>query len=189
MTETILENESNADSQQVKSLGLKFGIIAGLIELALMYGSYYGGMDSFLSVKVVSRFIPYTFLLFLFGAHSLRKKRGNYLTLKEGLQFAFLAYIVAEIMSAAGTYILYNMIDPELTRKSLTLGAERTRIMLEKLNTPKSEIDQEIAKIRAGNETTGLKQIVMGMGYELIFDFMKSMIIAFLIKRERKITV
>jgi hypothetical protein len=188
MAVNTLENESLANSAQVKRYGLKFGLIAGLIELALMYGSYYGGMDTFLSVKVVSRFIPYTLILLLLGALSLRKKRSNYLTLKEGLQFAFLAYIIAELMSAAGTYILYNMIDPELTRKSLTLGAERTRIMLEKLNTPKAEIDQEIAKIRAGNETTGLKQIVMGMGYELIFDFMKSMIIAFLMKRERKIT-
>jgi hypothetical protein len=144
-------------------------------------------MDTFLSVKVISRFIPYIIILLLFGALTLRKKRGNYLTLKEGLQFAFLAYIIAELMSAAGTYILYNVTDPELTRKSLALGEERTREMLEKLNTPKNEIDQEIAKIRKGSQTTGLKQIIMGMGYELIFDFLKSMIIAFLMKRERKI--
>jgi hypothetical protein len=179
--------ESNYDSKQIKRMGLKFGIIAGLIELAIMFGSYYVDLNTFLSVKVVARLIPYIIILLLFGAHTLRKQRGNYLTLKEGLQFAFLAYVIAELMSAAGTYILYNVVDPELTRKSLLLGEERTRVMLEKLNTPKTEIDQEIAKIRNGSQTTGLKQITYGMGYELIFDFLKSMVIAFLIKRERKI--
>jgi hypothetical protein len=189
MTGTTLQTEGNFDPAQIKRYGLLFGLLGGLIELLIMYGSYYINLDTFLSVKVVARLIPFVIILLLFGARALRKKRGGYLTLKEGLQFAFLAYVIVELIYAAGTYVLYNVIDPELTRKSLVLGEERTRAMLEKLNTPKIEIEQEVEKIRKGSQTTSLKQIVYGMGYELIFDFLKSMIIAFLMKRERKTAV
>jgi hypothetical protein len=171
---------------EIKMAGLKFGILAGLVEAGLMYGSYYAGMDTFITVQVVSRFIPYTILILLFAGISLRKKRGGYLTLKEALQFAFLAYVISELIVGAGTYLLYNVIDKDLTAKSIEIGAQRTRTMMEKISAPEADINDAVAKIRGSKERTGMKQIFLGLGYSLIFDFVKSMLIAFVIKKEKK---
>ena len=39
--------------------GAKIGLINGAIALLLMYGSYYAGLETFVTVQFVSKLIPY----------------------------------------------------------------------------------------------------------------------------------
>jgi hypothetical protein len=188
MTEHANDDRIADHRRIIRSQAIKFGILAGFIETAIMYGSYYGGMDVFITTQVVARFIPYTIVILLVAGFRLKNKLGGYLSLKEGLQFAFLAYVISELVVAVSTYVLYNVIDPQLTAKSIEIGAQRTRSMMEKINSPESDINEAVAKIKGSKESTGIKQIFLGLGYGLIFDFVKSMLIAFVIKRERPVS-
>ena len=184
----IRESDIIDNSSRIKAYAVRVGLILGLIELVMLFGSYYYGMDLFLFViQVVLRWIPYIFLTLLITGLTLRKNLGGFLTLKEGLQYAFLAYVIAAVMLAIGTFILYNYIDKDLTSKSIEIGIERTKAIMTANGNPQSEINTEIEKIRKSQESTGLKHIILGLGLDLIFNFVKSMLIAFGIRRERPV--
>src|SRR5687768_10989545 len=119
------------NSKRIKGYATRIGVIIGLIELAMLFGSYYYGIDLFLFVlQVVIRWIPYVLLTLLITGLTLRKDLGGFLSLKEGLQFAFLAYVISGVMVAVGTYILYNYVDKDLTAKSIEIGIERTKTIM-----------------------------------------------------------
>src|SRR5688572_29783535 len=95
------------NSKRIKAYATRIGFIIGLLEIVMLFGSYYYGIDLFLFVvQVVLRWIPYVLLTLLITGLTLRKNLGGFLSLKEGLQFAFLAYVISGVMVAIGTYVL-----------------------------------------------------------------------------------
>ncbi len=165
--------------------GLKIGLLNGAFALLVMFVGYWMGIQSYLDIKMAERFVPYMIIILLITGFSLRKKNGGYLSFKQGLQFAFLSYVVAAIMIAVGTYVLYNLIDPELGKISFEEGLKRNRVLLEKLGTPEKEIESNLARARKAGSDTGFKEIFLGMGLGLIWDFMKSLLISLVIRKEK----
>jgi hypothetical protein len=152
--------------------GLKIGVVNGIIALILMYASYYAGMNVFVNMQVYSRFVPYmAVILLLYGFH-LRKKNGGYLSFREAIQFTFMSYVIAGVVIGIGIYILFNLIDPNLTRKSFDVAAK-------KLN------DEQLGKLGDKNAETGVKDIFLGTGIGWIWDFVVSAIISFIIRKEK----
>ena len=45
--------------------GVKIGLINGAIALLLMFGSYFAGLDTFVTVQFVSLFIPYMIIILI----------------------------------------------------------------------------------------------------------------------------
>ena len=45
--------------------GIKYGIICGLLSLLIMYGSWAMGLETFVSVQIFSKFIPYIIVILL----------------------------------------------------------------------------------------------------------------------------
>jgi hypothetical protein len=181
----ISEERFSEGLADIKAEGLKFGLIIGVVELVIMYGSYYSGMNNFVAVQFISKFIPYSLLILIIGGLNLRKKNGGYLTLKQGLQFAFLAYIISALMVAIGVYILFNIIDKDLTEKTMAISMERNTKMMEQLHVPQNEIDESIAQAKETKQT-GFREIFLGFGYSVIIGFIKSMLIGFVIRKENK---
>jgi len=168
--------------------GLIIGLINGGVALLLLFGSYSMGLNTFVDVQFITGFIPYMFLVVLLNGFRLRKKNGGYLALKEALQYGFMSYVVAAIMVAIGTYILYNLVDPTLTQTAFDIQKEKTVRTMRSLNLSTKELDEELAKIsKKKPETTGFKTIFLGLGIDLIWHFLKSFLIAFIIRREKPI--
>jgi hypothetical protein len=169
----------------IKKEGLKIGLLNGAIALLILFGSYYIGIEFFMDVKMVEWLIPYMIAVLLIAGIRLRKKNGSYLTMKQGIQFAFLSYIVAEVMIGIGTHVLYNVIHPELGRITFEKGLERTITMMKEIGAPQKDIDEEVAKARKAGADTGFKNIFLGTGLMLIWDFMKSLLISLVIRKEK----
>lgn len=167
--------------------GLKIGLINGAFALILLYGSYFMGMDTFVNVQLVSTFLPYMIIVLLIYGFQLRRRNNNLMTFKEGLQFTFMSYVIAAIMVALGTYILFNYIDRDLTQKTFDIAVEKTRSMMEGLNQSDEEIDKAIAEMEKGRKETNLRTVFLGTGQGLIWDFVKSLLIALIIKREKPV--
>lgn len=165
--------------------GLKIGIINGVFALLLIYVPYYMGLNTFVNVQFVANFLPYMIAVLLIKGLQLRKENGGYLSFKEGLQFAFASYVVAAVLVAIGTYILYNVIDKDLTQKVFDTTIEKTRGMMERMKMPDDEIDKAIADAQSKKQETGLKNIILGTGLGLIWDFVKSLLVALIIRREK----
>lgn len=165
--------------------GIRIGLINAAIALLLMFGSYYAGLEAFVTTQFIGGFLPYMIIILIIYGIQLRKRNGGYMAFKEGLQYAFVSYVVVTILVAIGTYILYNVIDKELTQKSFDMGMERTRSFMERMGTPTEEVDKQIEKM--GKPTTGSKNFILGIGQDLIWHFVKSLLIALVIKREKPI--
>ena len=108
------------------------------------------------------------------------------MSFKEGLVFAFLAYVIYEVFYALVTLILFKIVDPQLQSKVMVYVAESTKGMLERFGATDSQIDEMLKNIEESSKYEyTFKQIILGFGMALIYDFIKSIIIA-LISQKRK---
>lgn len=165
--------------------GIKIGLINGLFALVLMYGSYFIGFDTFVNTQFITGFIPYMIIVLILYGFQLRKRNGNFLAFKEGLQYAFVSYVIAAVLIAIGTYVLYNIIDKNLTEKVFDASIEKTRNMMERMGAPEDQITKTLDDAMKGKKETNLKNIFLGTGWDLIWSFVKSLIIALIIRREK----
>jgi membrane-bound ClpP family serine protease len=169
----------------LKREGLKYGVLNGLFAMLIMYGSYFVGFDFFVTTQFTAGFIPYMMIILIIVGFQLRRRNGGYLAFKEAIRFAFLSYVVAAVIIAIGTYILYNVVDKNLTQKTFEASLEKTRQMMQRLNAPQAEINSTLEKMQGTSHVTDAKTIFLGLGIGLILDFVKSMIISIIIRREK----
>jgi len=173
-------------NQNNNTLAIRFGIIAGLLFSALYFGCWAAGIKTFSSFLIWYTWLPVIFVLVLVGAFQRRKQLGGYMTFKEGLMFAFLAYVIYELFYALTTIILFKWIDPEAQQKVLIEIMDTTRSMMEKFGASDSQIDDALKRAQDDSEKTySYGQIALGFGLALIYDFIKSLIIALISQRKK----
>jgi hypothetical protein len=163
--------------------GMKIGLINGVFALLLMYGSYFMGLDTFVSINFFTTFIPYMIIVLIIYGLQLRKRNGGYMAFKEALQYGFVSYVIAAIIIAIGTYILYNLIDKDLTQKSFDLSIDKMKNAFESLGMNADQIDKELGKRTP--QKTDIGTIFLGTGFGLIWDFIKSLLISLIIRKEK----
>lgn len=178
--------ENERPKVKVVNEGLKYGTICGLIGVLLMYGSWSMGLQTFVSVQFIGSFVPYMIAILLVAGLYLRKQNGGFLPFAEAIKFTFLAYVIAAVIVAIGNYILFNLIDKDLTVKAFQVGLEKTRKMMESVGATPEQIQKSMADAEAKNQSTGVGRIFLGMGLGLIWDFVKALLITLCIKKEEK---
>jgi hypothetical protein len=161
--------------------GVKIGLINCAIALLLMYGSYFAGMDAFVNEQFISKFIPYMMIILIIYGFQLRKRNGGYLAFKEGLQYSFMSYVIVALLMAIGTYVLFNIIDKELTRKVY----DAMMIKMTSMGMKPEELEKVMGKRE--DQQTGVRTIFFGTGTGLIWDFVISLIVAIIIRREKPV--
>lgn len=174
------------DNNNIKQ-GVTYGIIGGLIFLAISFGPWaLGSVDDFVTVATVTNFIPFHFIILLVIGFKLRKENGGLYSFKDALQFTFMAYVVYSIIEAVGTYVLYAIIDPELTGKMIEIAIAKTTQMMEKLGAPEADIEKTIKKMQAEPKTTTFKQVFLGLGLAIGFNFVKALILSVIVKKNEE---
>ena len=168
--------------------GAKYGAICGLLAIVIMYGSWAMGLNTFVSVSFWGNFLPYMIAIILIGGFQLRKQNGGFLPFAEALKFSFFSYVVAAILIAVATYVLYNLIDKELTQKSMQVALEKTRAMMVRFGANEEEMAKQLKKTEEGAKDTGIGKIFLGTGIGLIWDFIKALLITLIIRKEEKFT-
>ena len=161
--------------------GVKMGLINGALALLLMYGCYFAGMDAFVNEEFISKLIPYMIIILIVYGFQLRKRNGGYLAFKDGLQYSFMSYVIVALLMAIGTYILYNIIDKELTKKVY----DAMMVKMTNLGMKVEELEKMMGKRE--DQQTGIKTIFLGTGFGLILDFVKSLIVTLIIRREKRV--
>jgi amino acid transporter len=181
----VLNEEKNSPPVNFIQEGIKIGLINGAIALLLLFGSYYLGFQVFVDTQLYAGFVPYMMLILIVFGLRLRKRNGNRLSFKEALQFAFISYVVATVILAIGTYILFNVIDHTLTERTYQAGLAKTRDMMQRMGAPQSQIDDTLDKAGKQKNDTSVKTVFLGVGWDLIISFVKSILVALIIRREK----
>lgn len=169
----------------IKKEGIKFGLINGMLALLLLFGSYYMGFNAFANMQFIDNFLPYMMIILIIAGFQIRKQNGGYLPFKEAIQFTFLSYVIAAFLTAVGTYVLFVLIDQSLTDRLFRAGIEKNRILMERMHASKEDIEKFLEDAAKNKSETNLKNIFLGLGIELIKDFVISMVIAIIIRKEK----
>lgn len=166
--------------------GIKYGSICGLLAVLLTYGSWAMGLNTFVAFQFYANFIPYMIVIIILGGLQVRKQNGGFLPYAQALKFSFLAYVIVAVIVAIATYVLYNVIDKELTQKSMQVALEKTRAMMEKFGASEDDIAKAMKRTEEGSKDTSIGKILLGTGLFLIWDFCKSLLISLVIRKEEK---
>jgi len=150
-----------------------------------MYGSYFAGLDTFVTVQFISKLIPYMMLILIIYGFQLRKRNGGYLAFRDGLKYSFMSYVIVAVLVAIGTYILFNLVDKDLTQKSFDLSMEKMKGTFINMGMKEEEIEKAMGKRDA--QKTDLPTIFLGTGFGLIWDFIVSLLVALIIRREKPV--
>jgi len=169
------------------SSGIKFGVVNGIIAIAVMYVSWAGGIEKFTNVQFWATFIPYMFVILLLAGLQLKKQNGGFIPFKDVLKFTFLSYVISGVIVAIGTYILYNLVDKDLTEKSLRVGLDKTRKVMERMGASEKDIEKTMDDATKGKSETSLKNIFLGFGFTLIVDFVKCLLLSIIIRKEQPV--
>lgn len=156
-----------------------FGIVSGFIYSLLSFTTWTIGIETFVTFLTIYTWVPGIFIVMLIGGLLCRKERESFI-FKEALKYAFLAYVCYEVIYMISYYIQYELIDKGLANKVLDVSIERNREMLEKLG---QSVDDLIEKTRESNKNISFSKILLSAATALILDFIKSCILALIIKR------
>jgi hypothetical protein len=168
--------------------GVTYGIVGGLIFLALSFGLWaVGSVENYVAVTGVTTFIPYLFIILLVVGFRLRKDNGGLYSFKEALQFTFVAYVVFALIEALGTYVLYALVDPDMTAKVIEITIAKTVQMMEKFGASEAQIEDTIKKMQAEPKTTSFKQVFLGLGLAIVFGFIKALVLSIIVKKNEEV--
>jgi hypothetical protein len=169
-----------------KSLAVKYGVAAGLLFATLCFGCWANGLETYATFLTWYTWIPVVFVLILVGAFQRRKQLGGFMTFKEAIAFCFLAYVIYEIFYAVSTFILYRLVDPTLQERLTAVIIEKTRKFMEGLGAKDSQIEDALKNAEENSKAPySIRQILLGFGYTLIYDFVKSIILAALTQKRK----
>ncbi|MEM8907484.1 MAG: DUF4199 domain-containing protein [Bacteroidota bacterium] len=117
------------------SIGLRYGLIAGLATIAYFLLFYQIDPKLMLGPLVYrSSLLIYLVLMFL-AVFKARKEAGGGIELKAALRVAFVTYLIANLLFYGFYYLLFNYFDPEL----VTLQEEMMKAFL-------ADLDQQDAQ-------------------------------------------
>jgi len=176
-------------NDKVLKQGIRYGLIGGILFLVINYGAWASGnTNTFVTARTLNGFIPYIIVMLIIAGLALRKSNGNVLSFQQALKFAFLAYIIVALTEAIGNYILFNWIDHNLTAKVFEITKAKALKMMQALGSSDSNIEDRLNQKSADTNQTTLKNVVLGLGLDLVWYFCKALLIALVIRKEEKFT-
>lgn len=165
------------------AVGIKYGIILGLIAVIYLLMLYlidtqmmFGWWGLLL--------LPIAIAVLVIGGKERRKELGGAISFKEALKTCFMISVIYGVFYVLFEYLLYNVIDPNLTTMVKEYSIEQSVKWMEKFGTPQDQIDKMISKMEKEDYGMTLKNTVWAFAFVCIFGFILSAIVAAIIKKK-----
>ena len=166
---------------------ITYGVITGLIFLAITFAAWaMGSAESFVNITGIAVFVTSVIFKQIIVWIKNSKQNDKTMDFDEEKKFTFLAYVVYAIIEAIGNYVLYAWVDPDLTAKVFEIGLKKTQKMMEAFGASEQQMEDAMDKVKNEPQHTSFKQIFLGVGVTLIWNFVKSLLISLIIRREPK---
>lgn len=132
----------------IKQNGIKFGIIGGLINIAIVLGIYLTDYKLFASsgIGLISLIASVAISISLFIV--TKKQLNGQLSFKEGFTTYFIYTINSIAIATLFQILLYNVIDPELKAKVTEIVIEKTAEMMKSIGGSNEILKDTIKKLK-----------------------------------------
>lgn len=165
----------------IKQNGIKFGIISGIIGIAIILGVYLTDYKLFASsgIGIISIVISIIISILLFV--QTKKKLNGQLTFKEGFTTYFIYTINSIAIVTLFNILLYNVIEPELKEKVTQIIIEKTAEMMKAFGGP-SDVLKETIKELKNNDQFSPGKLIVGSIWNLALSCIWGLILAAIFK-------
>jgi len=162
------------------------GTLLGLLFTGILFFSWKQGIDFMVSFHKYYALLPLVFLSVLGAAYFIEQKQNWTIDWKLIIRFAFLSYIIFEIFYALANYLLFDIVDPSAYLRMVdTLNQEDVQ-RLKEANAPEEKIKELIKMGEYAKQPITWIQRLVAIGQNLILDFIKSVLIGFIIKQVKR---
>jgi hypothetical protein len=160
-----------------------FGPLAGLCMIALMYGTYLGGIRAFMSP------VSYLGYLVLIGwgvaAVLIRKKNnGGYLGFQDAVKTCFKVFVIGLALQTLFYWLLLNVLDPHFKQVFEQASSLRAKEVYQRLGGMSEEQAQRAIDNEQGQDQFSLGRMVMGLAFIYIILFIVALLIAAVVRRK-----
>jgi hypothetical protein len=136
-------------------LGLKFGLINIILFLAL----YFIGIEYMVNYWIMAFLVALLMGFLIYTGINYRKLNNGFISFKDAFLVMFTAFVVSGFVMLVFNVIFYNFVDPSLPANLKLLMEDKVITMMEKFNSPESEIEKAIERFENFEDqytTTGL---------------------------------
>lgn len=135
-----MENQKIDVIKPAARSGLMLGLISIIVALViyLLNGALFANFWVGIGILLLS-----LALVVVFGI-SFRNTIGGFISFKHAFLYSLVLLLVAGLVGQVFNYLLFNVIDPELTGVVTDAALENTESIMEKFNAPPDEIDKAL---------------------------------------------
>jgi Protein of unknown function (DUF4199) len=156
------------ETPSTTSIGLKYGLIFGMISIIYSISMYASGLMLNTSMGAVNGIVGLGLMIagFVLAFREFKAATNGFMEFKEGLMICFLMSLILCSVSGLFTYVLYKFIDPEL----LTSMEELIRQQYEAANMSDEQIEQalEMSKFFRTPEFMLASALIGGLFFHMI---------------------
>lgn len=167
----------------IRQRALLTGAITGIAYAAILLITWKSGVPVLADFLTLYTYTPIIFLAIGGTAWWLAVKSGQDFSFREILQFCLLSYLVYELAYAAANFSLFGILDKKLNNELVEHLLETTRKKLESNGAGKDQKEAVEDLANAGRAPLTLMQTIIGLGQNMLIDFLKSLFIATITKQ------
>jgi hypothetical protein len=168
----IEENEAPT----LRSVAFKWGLISGIISIALFIIYDILGLIGESWVSVIGLVV---FFVIVFMAHGEFKKEGDgYMRYGQGLGLGTLTALISGVISSVFTFLYVSFINTEIPAMLL----EKQIQSMEDSGQPQAQIDQSMPFLEM--TTTPLAMLIFGVVFGVFFGFLVSLVASIFTKNQ-----
>lgn len=188
-TSLIMETENTSSNNKVLiNYALRWGAIMGMTILIIQLMVYLLSKSSLVSFTYgIVNFVLQVIILVV-AVYMYRKNITNGLiSFKEGFTIVMLIFAGSALINSVFQFLLYNVIDPELSTYIYERTLEMTTNMMEKFGAPEEEIEKAIEKINPEDLKLTAQRLVTNYFFSLLFGGFFAVIIAAIFRKKPQI--
>jgi hypothetical protein len=184
-----METENTSSNNKVLiNYALRWGAIMGMTILIIQLMVYLLSKSSLVSFTYgIVNFVLQVIILVV-AVYMYRKNITNgLLSFKEGFTIVMLIFAGSALINSVFQFLLYNVIDPELSTYIYERTLEMTTNMMEKFGAPEEEIEKAIEKINPEDLKLTAQRLVTNYFFSLLFGVFFAVIIAAIFRKKPQI--
>ncbi len=169
--------ETNATSVTPASVGLRYGLLTGLVNIIFSFILFVTHAD-----QSPVRWLGLGILIagMVLAHNAYKQAQGGFMNYAEGLGIGAIMSLVSGVLSTAFSYVYIKFVDPEYMARVM----ETTRAkMEEKGGMTDEQIDQTVAMIQ--KFSSGGWMVLFGIVGSLLFGFLIALVVSAFTKRNR----
>jgi len=168
-----VKNAASKYGPIIAGIGIAYTLVAYLLNMELMVNMWAG-----ISLWIIN------FVLLIISVRAAKQAMGGFISFKNAFGTFILTFVISSLLTTVFAIVLFNVVDTEAAEELQELTIETTVSFMEKLGTPESEIEKQVANLEETNQFS-LGSQVKGFFMGIVFYAILGLIVAAVMKKDK----